>query len=78
MDVPEAIDTHAGSAVRKQVQSLVSGDVNLVYPQVFVSYATGRRPGKDAPGCGPGMLYAQKVVDKLWQAGVATFEERIS
>ena len=31
------------------------------YPEVLISYATGRREG-DAPGCGPGMFYCQVVL----------------
>ena len=57
------------------MQALVPANgIDEYYPSVLVSYATGSRTAAgDAPGCGPGMLYAQAVVEELHQAGVPSF-----
>jgi hypothetical protein len=67
------IGLERGEEVRAAMQSRVKGAIDDYYPPVLVSYATGSRQGVDAPGCGPGMLYAQAVVDELGKAGLGSF-----
>ena len=55
------------------MQSLVVGDANEYYPKVCISYATGRRDGRDAQGCGPGMFYAARLAHALHKRGINVF-----
>ena len=57
-DIPARITLEDGERVRQQMRSFVEGDLEVFMPENMVSYATGPRPGVDAPGTGPGMYYA--------------------
>ena len=72
LTVPPVIDVPEGESIRRSMQALVRGDVGTFYPFVLISYGTGRRQG-DGPGCGPGMLYCQRVAQLLDRRGVETF-----
>ena len=43
------------------------------YPEVVISYASGRRSGRDCDGAGPGMYYAAGVLGLLHERGVRCF-----
>ena len=43
------------------------------YPEVVISYASGRRSGRDCDGAGPGMYYAVGVLGLLHERGVRCF-----
>jgi hypothetical protein len=43
------------------------------YPEVLISYASGRRSGRDCEGAGPGMFYAVGILGLLHERGVRCF-----
>jgi len=43
------------------------------YPEVVISYASGRRSGRDCEGAGPGMYYAASILGLLHERGVRCF-----
>jgi hypothetical protein len=43
------------------------------YPKVVISYASGRRSGRDCDGAGPGMYYAAGILGLLHERGVRCF-----
>jgi hypothetical protein len=43
------------------------------YPEVVISYASGRRSGRDCDGAGPGMYYAAGILGLLHERGVRCF-----
>ena len=43
------------------------------YPEVVISYASGRRSGRDCEGAGPGMYYAVGILGLLHERGVRCF-----
>jgi hypothetical protein len=43
------------------------------YPEVVISYASGRRSGRDCEGAGPGMYYAAGILGLLHERGVRCF-----
>ena len=55
------------------MRDFVEGDLEAFLPENMVSYATGPRPGVDAPGTGPGMYYALWVADGLRSRGCSCF-----
>eukprot|EP00618_Florenciella_parvula_P018932 CAMPEP_0119475376 /NCGR_PEP_ID=MMETSP1344-20130328/6287_1 /TAXON_ID=236787 /ORGANISM="Florenciella parvula, Strain CCMP2471" /LENGTH=223 /DNA_ID=CAMNT_0007508883 /DNA_START=196 /DNA_END=863 /DNA_ORIENTATION=+ len=67
-----ALTLEDGEVARAAMQALVKGELNAYYPEVLISYATGRREG-DAPGCGPGMLYCKKICELLEAKNIDTF-----
>ena len=50
------------------MRGFVEGDLEVFMPENMVSYATGPRPGVDAPGTGPGMYYALWVAEAYVRA----------
>jgi len=59
--------------VRAQAIALIpNNDYDSYYPEVVVSYATGRR-SNDAEGTGPGMYYANQLMMFLYGFGIQCF-----
>ena len=52
------------------MRKLVRGALDGFFPDALVTYATGRRPGLDAEGTGPGMYYAWWIAQRLRERGV--------
>jgi len=73
--VPHAITEQMTNHVKSIVRSrLLMGGVPFeeVYPQVVLSYASGRRP-QDCEGAGPGMFYAADLLEFLHERRVPAF-----
>jgi hypothetical protein len=71
--IPAAITTMDGNLVRAQAIALIpNNDYDSYYPEVVVSYATGRR-SNDAEGTGPGMYYANQLMMFLYGFGIQCF-----
>ena len=77
---PEAFTLKVGERVRDSMQHLIKGQLDIYYPPVLISYATGTRDTKhgherdvDAPGCGPGMAYCMSVCHQMDARGIDTF-----
>jgi hypothetical protein len=51
---------------------MVEGDINEFYPEVVVSYASGKRPD-DAKGTGPGFVQAYQFIKQLKQNDILCF-----
>jgi serine/threonine protein kinase len=64
--IPITIGVTESSAVQQQIQNLVPTDFDGFYPEVIISYATGRRPANDVEGSGPGLYIAAEVIKKLF------------
>jgi len=78
-EAPPRITQAMGEAHRCRMRSFVTGIKNEFYPQVFITYATGNRPGVDFEGCGPGMHYARAVAERLEAQRIKCFSgERTS
>jgi hypothetical protein len=58
--------------LKEEVRKLVKCDFKRFYPEVVVSYASGRRPG-DADGTGPGFVQAYQFIKLLQQHGYECF-----
>ena len=73
-DAPVQITSAMGEEYRRRMRMFVPfGDKNKFYPQVFITYATGNRKGIDDVGCGPGMVYAVAIAERLEAAGIKCF-----
>jgi hypothetical protein len=72
--VPLTITEELTQEVKSYVRSLIpeSTAFDEYYPEVVLSYATGRRE-QDCPGAGPGMYYAAGVVRILHECGLQCF-----
>jgi len=72
--VPPTITEELTQEVKSYVRSLIpeSTAFDEYYPEVVLSYATGRRE-QDCPGAGPGMYYAAGVVRILHECGLQCF-----
>ena len=72
MRAPASIGVEASNVVQRSVQDMVPGEIDKFFPEIVVSYATGRRDG-DAPGTGPGMYYTAALIHCLFGAGFPCF-----
>ena len=72
--VPLTITEELTQEVKSYVRSLIpeSTAFDDYYPEVVLSYATGRRE-QDCPGAGPGMYYSAGVVRILHECGLQCF-----
>ena len=72
--VPLTITEELTQEVKSYVRSLIPENTAFdeYYPEVVLSYATGRRE-QDCPGAGPGMYYAAGVVRILHECGLQCF-----
>ena len=72
--VPLTITEELTQEVKSYVRSLIpeSTAFDEYYPEVVLSYATGRRE-QDCPGAGPGMYYAAGIVRILHECGLQCF-----
>jgi hypothetical protein len=72
--VPLTITEELTQEVKSYVRSLIPESMAFdeYYPEVVLSYATGRRE-QDCPGAGPGMYYAAGVVRILHECGLQCF-----
>eukprot|EP00937_MAST-01D_sp_MAST-1D-sp2_P008239 g8239.t1 len=78
--LPARIEASDGERVRQLMQDMVPpesraprGSIQEFYPKVLITYATGGRPGVDAPGTGPGMYYALWLAMLLQERSVDCF-----
>lgn len=69
--VPPSITVKMTQEVKSFVRSLIPEGTafDKYYPEVVISYATGRRE-QDCAGAGPGMYYAAGFIKILHQCGV--------
>ena len=51
----------------------MEGDFCDYYPEVVITYATGKRDGVDADGSGLGLLYTRLVAQGLHSHGISSF-----
>jgi len=72
--VPPTITAEMTQKVKSSVRTLIPDDTLFeeYYPEVVLSYATGRR-GQDCPGAGPGMYYAAGLVKIFHECGLQCF-----
>ena len=72
--VPPTITAEMTQKVKSSVRSLIQDDTLFeeYYPEVVLSYATGRRE-QDCPGAGPGMYHAAGLVRILHECGLQSF-----
>ena len=72
--VPPTITVEMTQEVKSSVRSLIPEDTMFeeYYPEVVLSYATGRRE-QDCPGAGPGMYHAAGLVKVLHACGLQSF-----
>jgi hypothetical protein len=72
--VPLTITEELTQELKSYVRSLIpeSTAFDEYYPEVVLSYATGRRE-QDCPGAGPGMYYAAGIVRILHECGLQCF-----
>ena len=72
--VPPTITAEMTQKVKSSVRSLIPDDTLFeeYYPEVVLSYATGRRE-QDCPGAGPGMYHAAGLVRILHECGLQCF-----
>ena len=59
--------------MQQQIQKLATADFDGFYPEVIISYATGRRPASDVTGAGPGMFIAAAVIEALFKSEIPCF-----
>jgi len=73
--VPYVISEQMTQVVKSRVLALLPKGVlfNDFYPEVVISYASGRRSGQDCDGAGPGMYYAAGILKILHERGVRCF-----
>ena len=74
--VPAVITEQMTQTVKSRVLSqFVPDGVQFkdFYPEVVISYASGRRSGRDCDGAGPGMYYAAGILGLLHERGVRCF-----
>ncbi len=70
--VPNCISASYAQELKEEVRAMVQGDIKEFYPEVVVSYASGKRPG-DADGTGPGFVQAFQFIQLLKQNGILCF-----
>ena len=70
--VPNAISAAFAQELKETVRAMVKGNMEEFYPEVVLSYASGRRPG-DAEGTGPGFIQAYQFIQLLKQNGIMCF-----
>jgi hypothetical protein len=73
IQIPASIDAIYAQDLKSQVRGMVDGDIDDFYPEVVVSYASGRRPDVDAEGTGPGFVQAFHFIKLLKQNGHQCF-----
>jgi hypothetical protein len=73
--VPDVISEQMTQVVKSRVLALLPKGVQFqdFYPEVVISYASGRRSGRDCDGAGPGMYYAAGILKILHERGVRCF-----
>ena len=71
-EVPSAISETYAQKLKQEVREMVIGDIANYYPEVVVSYASGRRPN-DAEGTGPGFVHGYQFIKQLKQNGISCF-----
>ena len=71
-EVPNVISETYAQKLKQEVRDMVEGDSTKFYPEVVVSYASGRRPN-DAEGTGPGFVQAHQFIKQLKQNGISCF-----
>jgi hypothetical protein len=69
-NVPESINAEQGREMQQVAQSLLVGNLEKFYPEVFISYATSNRPEADFPGFGPGTYYTLILLMLLHRADI--------
>ena len=67
------VSWESGQKIRHFLQDLVEGDFCDYYPEVVITYATGKRDGVDADGSGLGLLYTRLVAQGLHSHGISSF-----
>jgi hypothetical protein len=71
-DVPNPITEAYAQKLKHDVRKKVKCEMGDFYPEVVLSYASGRRPG-DAEGTGPGFVHAFQVISLLEEHGIECF-----
>jgi hypothetical protein len=71
-EIPNPISKEYAQELKSQVRNMVPGDIKDYYPQLVLSYASGRRPG-DAEGTGPGFVQAFHFIERLKENGHMCF-----
>ncbi len=71
-EIPHEITMAYAQDLKAKIRALVKGDIKNFYPEVILSYASGRRPG-DAEGTGPGFVQAFQFVTLLRENGYDCF-----
>ncbi len=70
--VPNPITEADAQKWKQKVRNMVKGHFKDFYPEVVLSYASGRRPG-DAEGTGPGFVQAFQFITLLLENGYECF-----
>ena len=73
--VPDVITEQMTQVVKSGVLALLPQGMQFqdFYPEVVISYASGRRLGQDCDDAGPGMYYAAGILKILHERGVRCF-----
>ena len=73
--VPDVITEQMTQVVKSGVLALLPQGMQFqdFYPEVVISYASGRRLWQDCDGAGPGMYYAAGILKILHERGVRCF-----
>ena len=71
--IPFRIGSSESNAVQQQIQQLIMTEFDRFYPEVIISYATGRRPTSDVEGAGPGLYVATTVIKALIGSEILCF-----
>jgi hypothetical protein len=71
-EVPNSISAEYTQELKKDVRALAV-DFDSFYPELVLSYASGRRPEVDAEGAGPGFVQAVHFIKVLMQNGHMCF-----
>jgi hypothetical protein len=72
LEVPAAINATYAQKLKSEVREMVESEIEDFYPEVVVSYASGKRPD-DEKGTGPGFVHAFHFIKLLKQNGYACF-----
>jgi hypothetical protein len=70
--IPNSISEAYAQELKSQVRDMVSGDIEDFYPELVLSYASGKRPD-DAIGTGPGFVQAFEFIKRLKENGHICF-----
>ena len=70
--VPNCISAAYAQELKDEVRAMVPGSMKEFYPEVVLSYASGKRPG-DADGTGPGFVQAFQFIQLLKQNDIICF-----